>query len=417
MFALFRDRNFVLWWLGGRISIMGDYILIAALPFYVFSVSKSVPATALIFMAQMLPPIVLGSVVGVYVDRWDRRRTMIMAELVLATVLLPLLAVRSGPSIWIVPLAAMAEAAAFQFVPPAASALIPAIVSRERLAPANALLAIGTNLAVLIGPPAGALVLHALGLSGVVLFDVASYLFAAATVSLVTVQPEAVVKPGTDDTARVASFWREWIEGLHLIRSKRWIAGLFAMEATTMFGGGMIWVVSIVFIERILHQGALQYGWWLSLSAVGGIVGSFVMGYIAPRLPPSRLIAAGCIIDGLIWLVVVRFQTLPVLLALAPLGAIGGTFWSVSAQTMLQTDIADQYLGRIFGAYGAIASLAVLLGLGVASVLGGVVGIALLLGVAGSLSVVAGLIALVLLPGAASGRRSDAIEDSHPLQL
>ncbi len=209
MLALFRDHNFVLWWFGGRISIMGDYGLIVALPFYVYSVSRSALATGLIFMAQMVPPIVLGSVAGVYVDRWDRRRTMIVTELVLAAVLLPLLAVRSGLSIWIVPVAAFTEAAVFQFVPPCSSALIPAIVGRDRFAPANALLAAGTNLSVLIGPPLGALVLHAFGLSGVVLVDVASYLFAAFMVRLIAIQPGMLAKPGPADAEQGTAFWRE----------------------------------------------------------------------------------------------------------------------------------------------------------------------------------------------------------------
>jgi len=399
MLALFRDRNFVLWWLGGRISIMGDYALIVALPFYVYSVSRSALATGLIFMAQMLPPIVLGSVTGVYVDRWNRRRTMIVAELVLAAVLLPLLAVRSGLSVWIVPLVAFAEAAVFQFVPPCSSALIPAIVGRDRLASANALLATGTNLSVLIGPLVGALVLHAFGLSGVVFVDVASYLFAAGMVRLIAIQPDVMPKPGSGDAEETATFWREWIEGLRLMGSEGWIAGLFAVEGTAMLGAGMVWVLLIVFIERTLHQGALQYGWWLSLNAVGGIAGSFVYGYTARRFPPARLIVAGSIVTGLTWLAIVQLRSLPVMLALAPLGAIGGTVWSVSEQTMLQTGVADRYLGRVFGVHGALTSLAVLLGLGAASVLGSTVGAVPLLSAAGLLYVLAGVIAAVVVSG------------------
>lgn len=398
MLALFRDRNFALWWLGGRISILGDYALIVALPFYVYSVSGSALATGLIFMAQMIPPIVLSSVAGVFVDRWDRRRTMIVTELVLAAVLLPLLAVHSGPSVWIVPVAAFAEAAAFQFIPPCSSALIPAIVGRDRLAPANALLATGTNLSVVVGPPLGALVLHAFGLSGVVLVDVVSYLFAAFMVHLTAIQPEVKAKPGASDAEQGAAFWREWIEGLRLVGSERWIVGLFAVEATAMLGAGMVWVILIVFVERTLHQGALQYGWWLSLNAVGGIVGSFVVGYAARWVSAARLIVTGAIVAGLTWLTIVQLKSLPVMLALAPLIAIGGTIWAVSEQTMLQTGVADRYLGRVFGAHGALASLAVLLGLGVASLLGDRVGATPLLSAAGLLYVLAGGIAAVVVP-------------------
>lgn len=407
MLALLRDRNFVLWWLGGRISIMGDYVLTTALPFYVYGVSRSTLATGLIFMAQMLPPIVLGSAAGVYVDRWDRRRTMILTELVLGTVLLPMLAVRSGLSIWIVPIVALVEAAAFQFVPPCSSALIPAIVGRERLAAANSLLSTGSNLSVLVGPPLGALVLHSFGLSGVILVDVASYLFAAAMVYLISIGPGVATMPGAPEAKRDTAFWQEWMAGLRMVGYQRWIVGVFAVEATAMLGAGMVWVLLIVFIERTLHQGALQYGWWLSINAVGGIAGSFFVGYATQRVPLARLVAAGSILAGLTWLAIVRLESPSVMLALAPVAAIGWTIWSVSEQTMLQTGVTDQYLGRVFGAHGALASLAVLCGLGAASALSGPLGPVSLLSVAGLLYVSAGMIAALALPTTLPGAHAD----------
>lgn len=363
-------------------------------------------------MAQMIPPILLGPIAGVFVDRWDRRRTMIAAEVILAAVLLPLLAVRSGASLWLVPVAAIAEAAAFQFVPPCSSALFPAIVGRERLPQANALISSGTNLSVLIGPPLGAVLLHVLGLSGVVLVDVGSYLGAALMVALIVLPPQKASTSEPGEAKETTRFWHEWIEGLQLVRAERWIAGLFAVEATAMLGAGMVWVTSIIFIELTLHESALQYGWWLSLNAVGGIAGSLLLARVARHIAPAWLIVGGTMLAGLTWLATAWFRMLPVMLAPAPVMAVGGVAWSVSEQTMLQSGVPDRYLGRVFGAHGAVTSLAVLLGLGAASLLSSVLGPVPLLTIASILYISAGLVAAVWLRSALSGPTAKIDEDA-----
>ena len=74
MLATLRNRNFSLLWLGGLISLSGNWMLLTALPFYVYQLTGSALATSGLMMAYIAPGIVFGSVAGVLVDRWDRRR-------------------------------------------------------------------------------------------------------------------------------------------------------------------------------------------------------------------------------------------------------------------------------------------------------------------------------------------------------
>jgi len=76
MLAALRQRNFALLWFGQLISLLGDWILFVALPFYIYTLTGSTLATGIMFMVQTLPRLFLGSVAGVFVDRWNRRRTM-----------------------------------------------------------------------------------------------------------------------------------------------------------------------------------------------------------------------------------------------------------------------------------------------------------------------------------------------------
>ena len=84
MFALLRVRDFGLLWLAGLISIAGDLALVVALPLHVYRLTDSTLATAGVLAANFLPRVLLGSVAGVFVDRWDRRTVMVVADLIRA---------------------------------------------------------------------------------------------------------------------------------------------------------------------------------------------------------------------------------------------------------------------------------------------------------------------------------------------
>src|SRR3712207_7326554 len=102
MMALLRQRNYGLLWFAGATSLLGDYALMVALPFFIYDLTGSALATGGMFMAQTLPRILLGSVAGVFVDRWDRKKTLVIADLARGLLMLLLLLVRSVDLLWLV---------------------------------------------------------------------------------------------------------------------------------------------------------------------------------------------------------------------------------------------------------------------------------------------------------------------------
>ncbi len=133
MLKLLRKRNYGLLWISQLISIIGDFALFTALPFFIYKITGSVLATGIMFMIQVLPPLFLGSIAGVFVDRWDRRWTMIGSSLFRGAVLLIMLGVRSAEMVWLVYLAGFLESTASQFFGPANNALIPILVDEDYL--------------------------------------------------------------------------------------------------------------------------------------------------------------------------------------------------------------------------------------------------------------------------------------------
>src|SRR5262245_58964179 len=127
MIAVLRQRNFVLLWIGQIISSLGDWVLWIALPFFVYGQTGSALSTGAMFVIQSLPPILFGSLAGVFVDRWDRRWTMIVADVSRACVLLLMFVVvlpAFSKWLWILYPITFIDGTIAQFYKPAKSALI-----------------------------------------------------------------------------------------------------------------------------------------------------------------------------------------------------------------------------------------------------------------------------------------------------
>src|SRR5215211_3176362 len=188
MLKVLRQRNFGLLWSAGLISMIGDWVLFISLPIYTYNLTQSTLATGIMFMVGTLPRILLGSLAGVYVDRWDRQRTMVVADLSRAVLILLLLFVRSAEWIWIVYLVAFIESIVSQFFGPAENALLPQLVDKSQLVTANSLNSLNNNLARLAGPALGGVMLGTFGFQNVVWIDSVSFLISGIMIALI-VQP------------------------------------------------------------------------------------------------------------------------------------------------------------------------------------------------------------------------------------
>ncbi len=211
MLTLLRQRNFSLLWFGGLISMIGNWVLITALPFYIYEQTGSTLATGLLWIAYFLPSLLFGSVAGVFVDRWDRKLTMVVVNVVRTGLILLLLLVRSHEWLWLVYVVAFAESSLGQLFAPAESALLPRLVGDQHLLTANALNSLNDNLARVIGPAIGGAVMVVFGLRGAVLLDSASFLISALLIMRIVMPSTALpVRQPTERTHAWRADWHEW---------------------------------------------------------------------------------------------------------------------------------------------------------------------------------------------------------------
>lgn len=402
MIAVLRQRDFSLLWLGGVFSVVGDYFLFVALPFFVYERTGSVLATGAMFAAETLPRLLFGSVAGVFVDRWDRKKTMVISDLSRALVLLPLLAVAAGGPLALVYAVAFVEASVSMFFLPAKGAIIPSLLAERDLTAANSLNSLSEEVPSLVGALLGGALLGVAGLSGLVLLDVATYLVSALLISLIAAPSPVAPDDEPDVTPEVpaevavsawASALKEWLGGLRLIKRERRLAILFAVVSIATVGEGVVTVLVIIFFRDVLGGGSAEFSYFVAAYGVGGILGSLLLGRLSRVLDETRVFSLSLIANGM--LLIAMFNT-PLLFAIAALSVLAGMTvvgWLVTSQTLLQKWVADQYLGRVFGAYETTQALALLAGMGFAVVLEGSLGVVVVLSIVGVAWSLAGLAA------------------------
>ncbi len=406
MIAVLRQRDFGLLWWGGLISMIGDWMLRIALPAYVFQLTGSALATGAMFIAGQLPQLLLGSVAGVFVDRWERKRTMVVANLLMMIGLLPLMLVQSVEWLWVVYLVSFWQSCIGQFFGPAENALLPTLVAEDQLVTANSLNALNNNLARLIGPALGGALGLSLGLAGIALLDALTFAIAAGMIALIATPERAVVARPTGDVSvkgRWIAVWEEWRAGLGVVAHSPTLRLLFTIIALWAFGEGIMSVLFVPFVTEVMKGQALELGWLMSAQAIGGLAGSAVIAKIGERIPPAVLLGPCSFLFGLIDLVIFNYSLffpsflLGILLFI--LVGVPGAGGFASLISLLQTSVSDDFRGRLFGAFTTTFGLVALLGMGVATALGDVVGILPLISIQGIAPMVAGVVAMVGLRG------------------
>ncbi len=410
-----RRRPFALLWAGGLVSDLGDWMLLIGLPVFVFQLTGSALTTSTVFVAELIPALVVGQVGGVLVDRWDRRRILVVASLLQALLLLPLLAVDTVDRLWIVYLVAAAQSGLARVCSPATAALIPALVPRDELAPANAMNAVGSSLSRLVGSPLGGLAVQLFGLGGIVLVDAATFVVAALLVAAIRMPTtartaEAPAAEATPDRSTANSdapppahphLVAAWLDGLRTIVRTPRLAPAIGIGAASQVAQGMFVVLFVVFVLDVLRADGTAVGLIRGVQAIGGVAAGLGIGMLHGRITNQALVGWGFTAFGIIALVTWNLSAVtdavPVYVALFALVGVPAVATGVGLQSLVQSITPPTHLGRVFATYETGAGALQAVGVVIAGALADRLGVLPILDVQGSIYVLCGLAALVLL--------------------
>ncbi len=401
MLALLRQRNFSLLWFGQFISIIGDWVLFIALPFYTYSLTGSVLATGAMFMVATLPRLFLGSLAGTFVDRWDRKRTMIVADLLRVATTLILLFVHSRDWLWVIYISAFLESVFSQFFYPAKSAIIPLLVGENELLTANSLNGMSDALTRLLGSGLGGMLMGWLGFNSVVILDAGSFLFSALMLMFIAMPPPPVTQPTKAQPSAAKSVpgvWRDWVAGLRLVKRERLLLFIFIIMGVALLGDSMITVLVVPLVKVLMSGGAQLLGWMMMAQGVGGLMGGLLVGQIGNRILPRHFSALGLVVIGTVVFAIISAPRSILVLLFMLVAGIAASAWIISSETLLQTSTSDQFRGRIFGTLATTSAMASLVGMVLAGALTDLIGLVPTLSISGGLYVASGMLAWIMLP-------------------
>lgn len=335
------------------VSFLGDSVSLVALMIYVADTVGQAIAIAVLLLVGDFAPSLLSPIAGAISDRFDRRRVMIICELVQGGLLLAI-ALALPPLPLLLALVA-ARAITGQVFQPASRAVVPALVRERDLPTANSTIGFGTNGAEAVGPLIAAGLFPLIGIRGVLLIDAASFLISALLLlRLPTLPPERTGEvPGsllTDARIGLGYIWRTPI--LRVIA-----LGSFAIVACT----GIDDVALILLAKETLQAGDLAVGMLLGAVGVGLLAGYLLLSRFGPRIAmPTLLIigfamsSVGNLLTGLAWAVAAA-------VALQAIRGLGIAASDVASTTLIQARTPEHLLGRVFGnLYGLIGIAAAL---------------------------------------------------------
>jgi len=409
MLKLLRLRDFRLLWVGGLISMMGDWALIAALPFELYRRTGSALATAGVMIAGLAPAILFGSTAGVFVDRWDRKRLMVWVNVGLAIALVPILAI-DFTGIWIVYAVLLVSNVLEQLFVPAEVAMLPLLVGEEHLVSANSLSSLNRNLARLVGPAVGGVAVAVGGLSLAIGLDIVSFVASAGLIALIAPgvsfrAARPVVAASTHDNPKhaepsgFAKLRRELRDGISVALSHPMLRALLIFQLLGAIGEGFLGALFVPWVSDVFHGDQVAYAAILSAQAVGGLIGAVFVGRFLYRIRPAYLLGFGTLIFALIDLAIFTYPLLlavviPAIVGMVVVG-IPITALQVGFTTLQQSLTVDSFRGRFIGLLSTLQALGTVSGTIVAGLIGLQVGIIPMMALDSVLYFTAGVIVLL----------------------
>lgn len=343
-------------WIGQIVSVVGDKINQIAMAIMVYAITGSMLQMGIMLGVTLLPAALFGLVAGAYVDRWDRRITMIGADLLRAVVVLAIpFAVRFGVG-WAYLLAFVTSTVSLFFLP-AKRSLIPALVSEQQLMAANSLDTASEAVAELAGLAVGGVLVAALGYTAAFGIDAATFVFSAGCVALITHRAAARSRESTG-----RGILAEAAEGVRYIWHSDLLRELTAIYVfAAVFAAASVAVCYALALQRY-KAGAPGVAMLDAAVTAGILIGSVLVARSGLE-HAGRKFLFGIAVYGVAFVLVAFAFSIWVAMVLLLVGGVANMWFFIPATTLFQLRSEDALRGRVLAASTSINRVAMVLGM------------------------------------------------------
>ncbi len=345
-FSAMRHRNFQLYFGGQLISNIGTWMQIIAQSWVVYQLGHSEVTLGLVAFASAVPSLLITPWGGVVVDRMSRRMLLVLTQtgaMLLAFVLAWLTFAGIAQEWHIIVLSALLGIVN-AFDAPARQAFVPEMVGKEDLSNAIALNSMMFNSARVLGPALSGFLLAIIGAAWCFTLNGISFLAVIVGLWLMKL-------PDHKPTHNPASPWQQLVSGVKYTANNSEMSGLILLALVFSFFGISYSTLLPAFVEKVLQQGALAYGWLNAAAGLGAVTGAFILaqGYGYGRR--GKLLA---VVNIFFPIILIGFAVNTNFLISLLLGyglGVGFMVQFTTINTLLQTRVEDIYRGRVMGLY------------------------------------------------------------------
>ena len=379
MAGLRSNRAWNLLLTGGTVSSVGDYVFDTTMVLWIAAViakgqSWAPAAVSGVLLAAAIPAILVGPAAGVFVDRWNQRRIMLVGDACRTVLILALLPLAwpsvSGhvgrPAELILIYAVLLVTSCFsQFFGPAKFAVMSGLVAEEDRARAGGLAMSTGALAGIVGPPIAAPLLFIFGVQWALIINALSFVFSFITIALVKLPPRGadVTEPAAPD------FLGEFRAGVRFFATSRVLVAMAIGVVIATLGTGLINAMNVFFVTDNLHVAAKWYGTMGAAEGIGAVLGGAATGLIAARIAPKQIFWGGLVLTGILALAYSRMSLLPpALVLLFLIGMVVGTLNGAILPLILGAT-PQEMLGRVASVINPLQQVATVTSVVVAGLL------------------------------------------------
>jgi MFS family permease len=385
--GLARNANFVLLWVGQFVSQVGDRLALVAFPWLIYQRTGSAMSTGAMLALYTLPYIFVGPFAGVVIDRGDKRRLLIVSDVVRAglVAVVPLAAAWNLTAVYGL---ALLVASVNVFFDPCKLALLPDIVEERQLLRANSVLATGETLTEVVGYATAGFALA--WVSTATAFRVDALTFLVSALAFLLMRYRQPLRESTEQAAR--SVRREIGEGLDFVRQHRGLLLNTLLVIAATLGIGATYPLTFFFAVDVLDGGTEAFGLFEASIAAGFLMGSLLLVGLGSRVPKGYAILGGLAVMGAAYAVVALTGVAWAACVAFAVAGVANAASLVAIDTYVQSIVPEALRGRVWtmrftftqGAY----ALSVLAG----GALAGVADVRLLLALAGAIIAVPALL-------------------------
>jgi MFS family permease len=355
LFKSLTIRPFALLWSGQQLSALGDSIYRVALAWWVLEKTGSATAMSTIFIFASAPMLIFLLVGGVAVDRYSRARVMFLSDVLrgLLIGIVALLAFAHRLDLWHIYFVSLFFGIVGAFFGPAYRAIVPEVVPRELLPSANGLSTLSVQLADIVGPALGALIVSTSGSPTAFTLDCLSFVISALCLApLVRLALTGHVAKERN------SVLHDFREGVEVVRKSSWLSITIVIASLANITLSAPFAIAVPFLVKdYLHGGVGSLGLIYSLLSAGSIVGTLLGTVWLERT--SGLRARGLFAYGL-WIaggLLIAVFGLPVTIyAIAPAALLIGAAFAVPNLIFITT-LQELIPGKVLGRVTSIATL------------------------------------------------------------